>query len=48
MVKNNLPNFVESGVRHNFLSSVFLPPLVLLLFAGLCEEIWCGVSGRMP
>lgn len=48
MVKNNLTNFVKCGVKHNFLCPVFLPPLVLLLFAGLCEGIWCGVSGRMP
>lgn len=48
MVKNNLTNFVKCGVRHNFLYHVFLPLLVLLLLAGLCEGVWCGVSGRMP
>ena len=36
MVKNNLTNFVKFGVRHK------------LLLAGLCEGVWCGVSGCMP
>lgn len=48
MVKNKLPNFVECGVRNNILCPVFLPLLVLLLLAGLCEGVWCGVSGSMP
>jgi len=47
MVKNNLTNFVKCGVRHNFLCSVILPLWVLLLLAGLCEGVWCGVSGRV-
>lgn len=48
MVKNNLTNFVKCGVRHNFLCSDILPLWVLLFLAGLCEGVWCGVSGRMP
>lgn len=47
MVKNNLTNFVKCGVRHN-LCSVILPLGVLLLLVGLCEGVWCGVSGCMP